>query len=108
MKIRNLFLGLLLAAAPAFAQSYSKVVFTWTAGSPLWPACSGTVTTSCTVGQTITDITVPATPVVISSTISATALTYTETPFPSPGVHTWSLVVNFAVGAPTITSVTFQ
>jgi hypothetical protein len=82
-------LWLFLFAVPAFAQS--SVVFTWGNGNPSIADCSATVTSSCLVGYTLTDTTFsPGS--VISSAILATALTYTESPLPSVGSHTYSLV----------------
>jgi hypothetical protein len=88
MKLFQL-LFLLLLSSPVFAQSGE--VFTWVNGNPTLPDCSATVTSSCLTGYILTDATVsPGT--VINSTIPATALTYTETPLPGVGSHTYSLV----------------
>lgn len=84
---------MILMAMAAFGQS--TVQFTWTGtGNPNVPACSSTVKTACLSGYTLTDVTTAASPVVISSTIAETALTYSESPLPSVGSHTWNLVVN--------------
>ena len=93
--MKKTLLFVLLSVASAFGQAnQSGVIFTWTGtGNPALPSCSSTVTASCLTGYTLTDTT-GSTPVVISSTIPANALTYTETPLPSVGAHTWSLVVN--------------
>jgi hypothetical protein len=94
--LKRLLWLLLLAASPALAQSNS-VTFTRQANSAWatsWPACSTTVTTDCLSGFTLSDITNATKPVVISSTIAPTALTYTQTPAGAAGSHTYSLVVN--------------
>src|ERR1700761_9305813 len=86
---------LLTALAPA-SPAQTSVGFTWTANSAwasTWPACSTTVTTLCLSGYTLTDTT-GTTPVVVSSTIPATALSYTLSPLPAAGARTYSLVVN--------------
>lgn len=88
----KLVLALLLFSSSAFAQS-PGIVFTWSSnGNPGVPACSTTVTTSCLTTFTITDTT--SAPVVISSTIPSTVLTYTLTPEPAPGAHTYSLALS--------------
>ena len=58
------------------------------------PACSCTVTTSCLTDFTLSDITNASSPIVLSSTIPESALTYTESPLPSVGTHTYSLVIS--------------
>jgi len=86
---------LFLMAVSVWAQS--SVVFTWT-HNPLnagtWPACSRFVTTMCQTGYTLSDVTTASAPVVISSTIAESALTYTLTPLPSAGAHIYDLVIN--------------
>ena len=59
-----------------------------------WPPCSKSVKKMCRTGYTLTDVTATSAPVVITSTIAEEAYTYTLTPLPSPGSHTYSLVVN--------------
>jgi len=82
-------------AVPVRAQS--SAVFTW-AHNPLnagtWPACSRSVRTMCQTGYTLSDVTTASAPVVISSTIAESALTYTLTPLPSVGAHIYDLVIN--------------
>jgi hypothetical protein len=88
---------LLLVSAFLFLslQSRAQVVFTWSGtGNPSLSACSDTVKTSCISGFTLTDITTSSAPVVISSAIAESATTYTLSPLPAVGSHTWSLVVN--------------
>lgn len=87
------------------SQPLTSVGFTWSSTNSAtngWPNCSATVTTICVSGYTLSDITVPATPVVISASISATSISYTLTPLPTPVngsiVHTYSLVTD-GVGA---------
>ena len=93
--MKKLFMLLCLSTS-AFAATPSNIVFTWANTDSSVPACSSTVTTACLVGQTITDTTVAASPVVLSSSISPTATTYT-TPLPAfTGVtRTYTLVVNY-------------
>lgn len=94
MKKRIIVLLSFLLSLPAFAQT-GNVVFTWTGnGNPTLPACSTTVTTSCLTGYTLSDITSLSSPVVVSSAIAESALTYTLAPLPTVGSHTYSLVVN--------------
>jgi hypothetical protein len=92
--MKKLFMLLCLSTS-AFAQT-SNIVFTWGNTNSSVHACSSTVTSACLVGQTITDTTIAASPVVISSSISPTATTY-STPLPAfTGVtRTYTLVVNY-------------
>ena len=86
---------LILLLLPLGAHAQSAVQFNWTGdGNTGMPACPATTPKSCVSGYTLTDITVATAPVVLSSAIAETALTYTESPLPSVGSHTWSLVVN--------------
>src|SRR6201996_8357020 len=88
-----LMLATLAIGIPAFGQS--KIVFTWTSGnvgSIALPACSSTVTTSCVTGYTLTmDST---TTVAGPSSIGPTLTTFTQTPLPAVGSHSYSLVMN--------------
>ncbi len=59
-----------------------------------WRPCSKSVKKMCRTGYTLTDVTATAAPVVITSTIAQDATTYAIIPLPSPGSHTYSLVVN--------------
>lgn len=92
-------LAILLAtflASSLHAQAASSIVFTWTNNNSGLTTCSSTVTSACLVGHTITDTTVSASPVVLSSSISPTATTYT-TPLPAftASTRTYSLVLNY-------------
>lgn len=94
--MRKLLAILILALSPfaSFAQTGS-VNFTWSGnGNPNLPACSGTVTNTCLTTFTIADITTASTPVVISSAIASTATSYTLTPLPTVGSHTYSLIIS--------------
>lgn len=92
MKLIRYFL-LLLLASPALAQT-SGVTFNWaTDGNPGVPVCSATVTTSCKSNLALSDITSLSSPVVINNDIADTLLTYSLTPLPSVGPHTYSLIV---------------
>ena len=96
MKKAACFLGLLLAAFVPASHAQTSVGFTWQANpawATTWPACSTTVTTMCLTGFTLTDTT-GATPVVVSSTIPASALSYTLSPLPAAGLRTYTLVAN--------------
>lgn len=78
--------ALLLAALVPASHAQTSVGFTWSANpawATSWPACSTTVTTMCLSTYTLTDITNASNPVVISSTIPATALSYTLSPLPA-------------------------
>jgi len=48
----------------------------------------------CRTGFAITDVTKPTAPFNVSSTISATALSYTMWTMPTKGQHVYSLVAN--------------
>ncbi len=81
----------LLFPIGALSQS---VQFSWTGnGNTTLAACSPTVTTFCLVGYQLSDITTPTAPVIISSTIALGATSYSLTPLPSIGSHTWGLYV---------------
>jgi hypothetical protein len=76
------------------AQSLTNVTFNWTStnsASSGWPNCSSSITTVCVSGYALADVTNSASPVVISSTIAATATSYVLTPLPSAGSHTYAL-----------------
>jgi hypothetical protein len=86
---------LLLIAFPASAQT--SLVFTWgpnPSNAFIWRPCSKSVKKLCRTGYTLTDVTATEAPVVISSTISQDATNYAIVPLPSPGLHTYSLVIN--------------
>lgn len=112
MKMLKLISLLLLAAAPAFAQS--GVTFNWASdGNPSIPLCSTTVTTSCKSNLVLSDITSLSSPVVVNNDIADTLLTYTLTPLPTVGAHTYSLYVvgkdqsgNEIMGTPATATVT--
>jgi ABC-type transport system involved in multi-copper enzyme maturation permease subunit len=94
-------------SSASLAQTPPSIAFSWTNNNSGIPTCSGTVTSTCLVGHTLTDTTVSGSPVVLSSSISPTATTYT-TPLPSftTTTRTYSLVVNYkdASGAAQATS----
>lgn len=95
--MKKLFLPLLLVAASStYAQSPTQIVFTWTNNNVGFPICSSTVTSTCIVGQTITDTTVSGSPVVLSSSITATATTYSApVPAYTASTRSYTLVVNY-------------
>jgi hypothetical protein len=95
-KLSAILLAVFLVSVPTFAQAATSIVFTWTNNNSSILACSSTVATACLVGQTLTDTTVSASPVVLSSAISPTATTYT-TPLPAftAASRTYSLVLNY-------------
>jgi hypothetical protein len=88
--VKKLLLLVLLAAAPAFGQTATKLVSTWVgAVYPTGtPVCSTTVVTSCQAGYTIiitpptgAAVTIPScSPTVVSGCIAAGATTYTWQP----------------------------
>lgn len=85
----------LFVAFPACAQK--SLVFTWGPNPSnvfIWRPCSKSVKKLCRTGYTLTDVTASKAPVVITSTIAPDATTYAIVPLPSPGSHTYSLVVN--------------
>jgi hypothetical protein len=93
--MQRLFWLVLLMAFPACSQT--SLVFTWVpnpSNAGFWPPCSKSVKKMCRTGYTLTDVTATSAPVVITSTIAQDASTYTLIPLPSPGLHTYSLVVN--------------
>jgi hypothetical protein len=96
MKKLSMLLASVCLCASAFAQTATSIVFTWSNTDSSVPACSSSVTVNCLVGQTITDVTVAASPVVLSSSISPTATTYT-TPLPAftTTSRAYTLVVNY-------------
>lgn len=89
-------LAVVAASLPINAQPPSSIVFNWSNPNSGFASCSSTVTTNCISGLTITDTTVSASPVVLSSTIAATAITYTTSlpPF-TAATRTYSLVYNY-------------
>jgi hypothetical protein len=93
--MRKLLWLLLLTAFPACAQT--RLVFTWgpnPSNAGKWPPCSKSVKKMCRTGYTLTDVTATSAPIVITSTITQDASTYTLVHLPSPGLHTYSLVIN--------------
>lgn len=87
----------LCALVPASRAQTAIPSFTWQANPAwvtTWPACSTTVTSMCLSGYTLTDVTNASSPTVVSSTIPATALSYTLTAMPAAGARTYSLVIN--------------
>ena len=90
-------IGLLLLAGcahtttvtPPPPPAISKVVFTWTGtGNPSLRPCGTGVSIPCLTGYTITD----GTTVVANPPIDL--LTYTLTPAPPAGMHSYGLAVN--------------
>ncbi len=82
-------------AFPACAQT--RLVFNWgpnPSNAGKWPPCSKSVKKMCRTGYTLTDVTATSAPIVITSTITQDASTYTLVHLPSPGLHTYSLVIN--------------
>jgi hypothetical protein len=82
-------------AFPACAQT--SLVLTWgpnPSNAFIWRPCSKSVKRLCRTGYTLTDVTATVAPAVITSTIARDATTYAIVPLPSPGLHTYSLVVN--------------
>ncbi|HTF72618.1 MAG TPA: hypothetical protein VK638_59120 [Edaphobacter sp.] len=97
--MKKLLFAVMLAiflGSTAHAQAATSIAFTWTNNNNGLPNCSTSVTTACLVGQTLTDTTAASSPVVLSSTISPTATTFT-TPLPAftAASRTYSLVVNY-------------
>lgn len=71
--------------------------FTWTNnGNPGVANCSAVTTTpvECITTYTLTDTTQPGAPVVISSSISANALSYVMSTLPQTGIHVYQLTIN--------------
>ncbi len=77
-----LLLGLIAAQAQA---APTKVVLSWTDSTT--PVCTSAAPNSCLTGYGVSE---GAT--VLSSNIAASATSYTITPLPSPGSHTYTLV----------------
>jgi hypothetical protein len=93
--MQRLFWLLLLMAFPACGQT--SLVFSWRSNPSnafYWPPCSKSVKKMCRTGYTLTDATATVAPVVVTSAIARDATTYTIIPLPSPGSHTYGLVVN--------------
>lgn len=97
------YLVFLLLALPAQAQS--KVVLSWVSGntgSSALPTCPATSPASCVSGFTIT---MDGTQIAGPSALGPTATTFTQTPLPAVGSHTYSLVENgFDASGKAITS----
>ena len=75
----------------------TQLIFSWVPNPANatngWNAsCSATVKTSCVSGYWLLETTNPANPFIAG--IPAYAKTYTLTPLPSPGVHTYALQAN--------------
>jgi hypothetical protein len=97
--MKYLALALLAFSVPAMAQS--KVVLTWTSGNTgasALPNCPATSPTSCAKGFILS---MDGTVIASESTLGINATTYTQTPLPAVGNHTYSLVMTGfdAVGA---------
>lgn len=96
-KIMFLVVGFGLAVCVGAASAQTHIQFAWGSnGNPTWPICSASTppaTTSCLgPNYSLTDITNASNPVVVANP-SITALSY-SLPLPSPGSHTYTLVVN--------------
>lgn len=81
-----------LASVPAYSQT--KVLLTWTngnTGASALPACPASNPTSCVSGFTLT---MDGTQVAGPSTLGPTAVTFTQTPLPAVGNHTYTLCAN--------------
>jgi hypothetical protein len=94
-KMRRLCWLLLLTFYPGFAQT--SLVFNWhpnPSNFANWPPCSKARKKMCQTGYSLSDITVASAPVLIDAAIAQESTTYTVTPLPSAGPHTFSLVVN--------------
>lgn len=93
--MQRLFLMLLFTVFPAYAQT--SIVFTWgtnPSDGDRWLPCSKSVKKMCRAGYTLTDVTATSAPIVITSSIPKDSYTYSLTPLPSPGLHTYNIVVN--------------
>lgn len=91
--MKHLIKLLFLFAIPAMAQT--AIVFTWTngnTGSSAYPACTSTVTKSCVTGFTL--MMDGSTTVAGPSSIGPTLTTYTQTPLPAVGTHSYVLTMN--------------
>jgi hypothetical protein len=91
---------LLLTVFPACAQT--SLVFTWQpnpSNADRWPPCSKSVKKMCRTGYTLTDVAATSAPIVITSSIARDTSTYRLVPLPSPGSHTYNMVVNARDGA---------
>ena len=87
--IRKLCILLLALPAMGFAQTPKNIVLTWIqpTNTSQWPICSATVTTMCADHLELSDVTVPASPVIVTSSIAPTATGYT---YPVPSGNTYS------------------
>jgi hypothetical protein len=98
--MQRLFCMLLLTVFPACAQT--SLVFTWApnpSNADRWPPCSKSVKKMCRTGYTLIDVTAGSAPIVITSSIARDTSTYRLIPLPSPGSHTYNMVVNAKDGA---------
>src|ERR1700761_4235057 len=83
--------GMMLLVGAATAQT--KVVLTWTSGNTgtnALPVCPATSPTACVSGYRMSR---DGTQIAGESVIGPTLTTYTDTPLPSPGSHTYSLIM---------------
>jgi hypothetical protein len=89
-----LLVALLAVGIPAFGQT--EVQLSWVSGNPGVPSCPATSPSACVSGYTISLITNPDAPVVLSSTISPTATSYTYTvpPLTAAGNEIFGIVAN--------------
>src|ERR1700689_1566614 len=94
--MRRLLLLIALALTSSAALAQRSVQFTWAPGSnPGWTPC--TSGTYCLTGFTLYEITT-GTPVLMAHTLQTTT-TYTLTPLPSKGSHSYELVQDGIDGA---------
>lgn len=87
------FLVFLLLAIPGVALAQSKVVLTWAngnTGASALPACPATNPISCVSGFRLS---MDGTQIAGESAIGPTVTTYTQTPLPAPGSHSYSLIM---------------
>jgi hypothetical protein len=93
---RILQLGILFATMMAFgaAVAQTSIVFTWTngnTGSTALPVCPATSPKACASGFTLS---MDGTQIAGPSSIGPTVTTYTQTPLPAVGSHSYSIVMN--------------
>lgn len=88
-----LFAAIVTLLCPVAAMAQTKVVFAWTngnTGTNVLPVCPATNPTSCVSGYRLS---MDGTQVAGESNIGPTLTTYTQTPLPAVGNHSYSLVM---------------
>ena len=98
--MKKLILAVMAFAALNFtaqAQTGPSIAWTWTNApqNASFVACSTSVTSACLLNYTLTDTTVSASPVVVSSTIDPTASSYSQTVDIAYGNRIYSLVLSY-------------